>query len=80
MRRRVLAVCEGAMLSHRASPAKRVLLAQPRVAAKERLVVWLSQTTLSVDEPMATAERLRNPFPSQNSSNSVRLVEVGKNS
>ena len=69
------------MLSHRASPAKRVLLAQPRVAAKERgLVFWLSKTTLSVDEPMATAERLRHPFPSQNSSNSIRLVEVGKNS
>ena len=69
------------MLSHRASPAKRVLLAQPRVAAKERgLVVWLSQTTLSVDEPMATAERLRQPFPSENSSNSIRLVEVGMNS
>lgn len=74
-------------------------------------VVWISQTTLSVDETMATVERLRERFPllqdppsddicyatqnrqvavkklapdcdvvivvgSQNSSNSVRLVEV----
>ena len=78
----------------------------------ESKVVWLSQTTLSVDETMATVERLQERFPallnppsddicyatqnrqgavkqiapqadllivvgSKNSSNSVRLVEVG---
>ena len=79
----------------------------------ESKVVWLSQTTLSVDETMATVERLRDKFPSlqdppsddicyatqnrqaavkalapqcdlvivvgsQNSSNSIRLVEVAR--
>src|SRR5262245_45052752 len=81
------------------------------VVRDESKLVWLSQTTLSVDETMATVERLRQRFPSlqdppsddicyatqnrqaavktlapqcdlvivvgsQNSSNSVRLVEV----
>ncbi len=81
------------------------------VVRDESKLVWLSQTTLSVDETMATVERLRHRFPSlqdppsddicyatqnrqaavktlapqcdlvivvgsQNSSNSVRLVEV----
>ena len=70
----------------------------------ERPLVWLSQTTLSVDETLETVDRLRERFPqlqsppqnrqaavktiaqdcdllivvgSGNSSNSVRLVEVG---
>ena len=83
------------------------------VVRDESKVVWLSQTTLSVDETLATVERLRHRFPllqdppsddicyatqnrqaavkalapqcdlvivvgSQNSSNSVRLVEVAR--
>ena len=83
------------------------------VVRDESKVVWLSQTTLSVDETMATVERLRQRFPSlqdppsddicyatqnrqaavkalapqcdlvivvgsQNSSNSIRLVEVAR--
>ena len=83
------------------------------VVRDESKVVWLSQTTLSVDETMATVERLRDKFPSlqdppsddicyatqnrqaavkalapqcdlvivvgsQNSSNSIRLVEVAR--
>jgi 4-hydroxy-3-methylbut-2-enyl diphosphate reductase len=83
------------------------------VVRDESKVVWLSQTTLSVDETVATVERLRRRFPSlqdppsedicyatqnrqaavkalapqcdlvivvgsQNSSNSIRLVEVAR--
>jgi 4-hydroxy-3-methylbut-2-en-1-yl diphosphate reductase len=83
------------------------------VVRDDSKVVWLSQTTLSVDETMATVERLRDRFPSlqdppsddicyatqnrqvavkalapqcdlvivvgsQNSSNSIRLVEVAR--
>ena len=83
------------------------------VVRDESKVVWLSQTTLSVDETMATVQRLRQRFPSlqdppsddicyatqnrqaavkalapqcdlvivvgsQNSSNSIRLVEVAR--